>query len=63
MKTIYECHRTLTHTEAQERKIGRLEAKYGMEVSHHNNDGEPVMVDRVKNIWVAVRRNGDHVPA
>jgi hypothetical protein len=50
-------------TKAQSRKMAKLEAKYGMEVSHHNSDGEPVMVDRVKNIWVAVRRNGDHVPA
>ena len=51
------------YTKAQSRKMDKMESKYGMEVSHHNNDGEPVMVDRVKNIWVAVRRNGDHVPA
>jgi hypothetical protein len=50
------------YTKAQEKKMEKMEAKYGMEVSHHTANGNPVMVDRVKKIWVEIERNGNHRP-
>jgi hypothetical protein len=50
-------------TKAQERTMAKMEVKYGMEVSHHLTNGNPVMVDRVKNVWVEIERNGNHRPA
>jgi hypothetical protein len=54
--------KTKANTKAQESTLARLERR-GYDYSHTNSGGLPVVVNRERNIWVEILRNGAYRPA
>lgn len=58
-----------TYTKAQQKRMDTLESKYGYDISHHDSDGNPVLVlrkevgCRADNVFTVVLPNGHYRPA